>query len=279
MIELQAHEFSRILPLLAGIKQKVLPYAICEGINPGRVFVDRHDNPLTALIWTTVGYFFLAGEPAQVRDKTAIRQVLTDIFIPIQQASGENGFLLITSTEAWKEHLPSLLPRRQVIEIYRRTFAFDLTRFSARGDWRAKTPPGFCLRTINAEQASQVGALAGWSSFHHFSMNGIGYVLLDGDKIASTCTSVFSSSEMIEIDVHTAENYQRRGFALLTASALIEECLRRGKKPNWECFWDNEPSTMLAKKLGFNPLEDYPVYYWEENRDKETNNGAEIETT
>jgi hypothetical protein len=31
--------------------------------------------------------------------------------------------------------------------------------------------------------------------------------------------------------VHTADNYQRRGFALLTASALIEECLRRGKQP------------------------------------------------
>jgi hypothetical protein len=33
---------------------------------------------------------------------------------------------------------------------------------------------------------------------------------------------------------------------------------------NWECFWDNGPSSALAGKLGFSPLQDYPVYYWEE---------------
>jgi len=105
MIELKAHEFPRILPLLAGPKQKVVPYAICEGINPGRVFVDVYDN--------------------------------------------------------------------------------------------------------------------------------IGFVLLDEDKIVSICTSAFTSSERVEIEVHTADNYRRRGYTSLTASALIEECLRRGKQPNW----------------------------------------------
>jgi hypothetical protein len=50
MIELKVHEFASVLPLLAGIKQKVLSYGICEGINPGRVFVDRRANAQTALI-------------------------------------------------------------------------------------------------------------------------------------------------------------------------------------------------------------------------------------
>jgi len=61
MIELNPHEFKLVLPLLGGIKQKVLPNAICQCINPGRVFVDKSENPQTALLWSSVGYYILAG--------------------------------------------------------------------------------------------------------------------------------------------------------------------------------------------------------------------------
>jgi RimJ/RimL family protein N-acetyltransferase len=97
-----------------------------------------------------------------------------------------------------------------------------------------------------------------------FLTHGIGFALLQGDQVASACTSVFASQTHVEIDVHTDEKFQHRGFAQLTASALIEACLQRGKTPNWECFWDNEASSALAGKLGFSPRSDYPVYYWEE---------------
>lgn len=266
MIELKTHEFAHIEPLLAGIQQKVLPYAICEGANPGRVFVDRPQNPQTALIWSPVGYYFLAGEPERAADLTAIYQALTEVFVPASQAGGETGFILITSTPAWKDHLPMLLPGREVIEIYRRPHTFDPAQFAAaQGDWRTRIPQGFRLQPVDAALAEQIGVLASWASLEDFLANGIGFVLLEGDEIASACTSVFASHKLVEIDVHTAEKYQRRGFAVLTTCALIEECLRRGKQPNWECFWDNEPSSALAGKLGFIPLPDYPVYFWEES--------------
>jgi GNAT superfamily N-acetyltransferase len=264
MFELKLHEITSILPLLVGIKQKVLPYAICEGFTPGRVLVDRREDPQTALIWTAMGYFCLAGEPTKARNLPNISRVLTETFIPALHATGEIGLILITSTEAWKEYLPSLLPGRKVIEIYRRTFTFDPSRFSARGNWRSHIPPGFCLQPVDAVLAKQAGALAGWASFDDFLTNGIGFALLEGDKLASICTSAFTSRESVEIEIHTSEDYRRRGFAMLTASALIEKCLSSGKQPNWECFWDNEPSTALAGKLGFSPLQDYPVYYWKE---------------
>lgn len=90
------------------------------------------------------------------------------------------------------------------------------------------------------------------------------HFLLDDNEIVSVCMSVFASQERMEIDVHTAENYRRRGFAALTAAAFIEACLQRGKQPNWECFWDNQPSVALAGELGFCALPDFPVYYWQE---------------
>jgi len=263
MLELTPAKFSRILPLLAGIKQKVLPYAICEGFNPGRVFVDQPENPQVALLWSPVGYYFLAGNPAQAGDLTDIRRTLTEIFVPASQATGETGFILIPSHAGWQEQLATLLPGREVIEIYRRPFAFDPAQFAAQGDWRAHIPAGFHLQKLDAALAEKIGAQASWAAVDDFLTNGLGFALLDGDEIASTCHSVFASRERLEIDVHTDEKYQRRGFAVLVASVFIEACLARGQQPNWECFWENEASTALAGRLGFSAEPDYPVWFWE----------------
>jgi RimJ/RimL family protein N-acetyltransferase len=263
MLELSPPEFPSILPLLAGIPQKVLPYAIYEGINPGRAWVDRRQDPHTALLWSKVGYYCLAGEPAAA-DLTTIQQALTEILIPASLATGENCLILIPSSAAWKEHLPSLLPGREMIEIYRRPFMLDSQRFAALGDWRARIPPGMRLLPVDTALAEQLGVRGSWASVEDFLREGIGFVLLEGGEIASACTSVFASHERVEIDVHTAAKYQRRGLAKITASALIEACLQRGKTPNWECFWDNEPSVALAVKLGFISLPDYAVHFWEE---------------
>jgi GNAT superfamily N-acetyltransferase len=264
MIELEPHEFNSVLHLLAGIKQKVLPFAVCQGINPGRVFVDQYNDPQIAMIWSPVGYYCLAGDPAQARDLMAIKQVLTEIFVPASRASGETGYILIPSHGAWKDHLSTLLPGREIIEIYRRPFIFNPDHFDALRNWREQIPKGCSVRPVNAVLAEEVGVLASWASVNDFLASGMGFVLLNGDEIASVCISVLASRERVEIDVHTTERYQRRGYAILTASALIETCLQRGMQPNWECFWENETSIALAGKLGFTPLPDYPVYFWEE---------------
>ena len=109
----------------------------------------------------------------------------------------------------------------------------------------------------------RLNVLASWASIDDFLSNGLGFAVLDGDQIASACTSVLASRQKMEIDVHTAEAYRGQGLATICASAFIDTCLQRGAQPNWECFWDNEASFHLALKLGFTPLSDYPVYYWE----------------
>ena len=264
MLELTPPDFPLALPLLSRLPQAVLPHAVCQGINPGRVFVDDRTNPHIALVWTTVGYFLLAGDPGAAADLPALSHALTEVFIPTSQASGESGFILIPSEDGWKEHLPALLPGREVIEIYRRPFAFDRNKFAALGGWQSRIPAGFRLQALDAALAEQAGVLMSWASIEDFLAHGLGFALLEGDEVASLCSSVFASREKVEIDVHTGENYRRRGLATLTAAALIEACLQAGKQPNWECFWENEPSTALAQHLGFTPLPDYPVHYWEE---------------
>ena len=260
MIELKSENYLNVLPLLKNIKQAVLPYAVCEGYNPGRIFVDDEQDPQTTMIWTPVGYYFLVLGQGQKLDEVA--NLLTETFIPTSKAIGETGFILIAEFDNWKEKTSALLNNRDVIEIFRRPFKFHTERFNA--NWREKIPAGFDLKRVDESLAEQAHILGSWKSLDDFMSHGIGYALMNGDKLASVCSSVFVSSTRVEIDVHTEEEYRRRGFASITASALIEECLRQGKQPNWECFWENEESTALALKLGFEQLADYPVCFWEE---------------
>lgn len=264
MIELEMPDFKKIMPLLKDFKQAVLPYAVCEGSNPGRVFVDDLQNPKTTLIWTPVGYYFLVLGQSDMQMLKDLSELLTEIFIPASKAMDETGFILIAELDDWQEKTSALLGSREVIEIFRRPFAFNAEKFTARGNWREKIPEGFRLKQVDESLADKAHVLGSWASLDDFMAHGIGYALLDGDKVASICASVFASSQRVEIDVHTGEEYRRRGFASITASALIEECLRQDRQPNWECFWENEESTALALKLGFDQLSDYPVYFWEE---------------
>lgn len=119
------------------------------------------------------------------------------------------------------------------------------------------------MQRMDEKLVGLIGGMPTWFSPQEFLNRGIDYCLLEGEKLASVCTSVFATRSGIEIDVHTEEAYQRRGFATLTAAALIDECLRGGRLPNWECFWDNDASSALANRLGFDMVEDYPVYYFE----------------
>lgn len=264
MIELNPSEFPSVLPLLVDSKQQVLPFAICQGINPGRIFIDQEDNPQIVMIWSTVGYYLLFGDPTSTRDMESISQILTEVFIPDSQASGENGFILIPSSPTWIPVIPTLLPDREVIEIFRRPHILDFNYFRKKADWRMQIPPGFQLQSIDESIARKIGVITSWSSIEDFLTNGVGVALLAGEDIAATCISVFSSTEKVEMDVHTDEKFRRRGLAYLICSAFIEKCIQSAKIPNWECFWDNEPSVNLAKKLGFVALDDYPVFFWEE---------------
>lgn len=261
MIELDKQSFSNALPLLSQCPQAVLPFAVCEGFNPGRIFVDQCDQPRLAFLWTPVGYYFLAGSLSQPSDIGVLSDMLQDVCIPASIERGETGLILVASPHINKEQVLRLLDGRKTVEIYRRPYTLDADQFAARQ--LPAVPSGYRLQPLDASLAEKCGVLASWSTINDFLAHGIGFALLSGDEVASVCWSVFASRQLVEIDVLTHPDHRRRGLARLTASALIETCLRQGRTPNWECFWDNKPSNSLADKLGYTPMPDYPVYYWE----------------
>jgi hypothetical protein len=189
---------------------------------------------------------------------------ISEIFVPASQATGETGFILIPSSDVWKLLLPALLPNRQPVEIFRRPHDFDINLFKHHENLPYQFPPYLQLKPIDEPTAKNIPITTSCSSLADFFTNGIGYMLFKNGEFAATCVSLFSSSEKVGLDVRTQEKFRRQGLAELVRYAIIEKCLKSGKSPNWECFWNKEPSLKLANFLGFVKREKYPVYYWEE---------------
>jgi GNAT superfamily N-acetyltransferase len=264
MHELPVHSYSIAQSLFQNFPQAVLPAAILEGYNPGRIFVDQFDEPRVALIWSNVGYFFLAGEPSAVRDLAPVQKIIIETFIPASKKMGESGFILIPSNDHWIKYAGEILPDRNTRTIFRQPFRIHYDIFHAKREKIESNISLLELRKIDLDLIKMITLPPTWLSIDSFLKNGLGYVLMKGGEIISSCLSVFRSATGIEIDVHTIPEYRRKGYATITASALIEECIQKRLQPNWECFENNNASIDLAESLGFEKLSSYPVIYWEE---------------
>lgn len=263
LAELSSAVFHTILPL-AGVSGHPVVNAVIEGHTSGRVFVDDAAAPRAAFILTTCGYSYLAGAADHAAFNTALGALLTETLLPAQARSADPSLVFYPLTPDWGGAIPALLPDLPLLPLYRRIFTFDAVAFTARRAALPPLPDGFTLRPIDADFLAQSPReMFPWTSNAAFLAHGCGFCLLDGATPVSECFTVFVGAGVVEISVSTEDAYRRRGFAAHTAAALIAACLERGLRPNWECWRENEPSTGLAQKLGFEMVEDHPVYLWE----------------
>jgi RimJ/RimL family protein N-acetyltransferase len=79
---------------------------------------------------------------------------------------------------------------------------------------------------------------------------GIGYVAMHGEKIVSSAWAP-TLAGIAEISVATVEPHRRRNLAAATASALIQECLKRNIRPHFTIDQRNTAARAVALKLGF----------------------------
>lgn len=270
MLELSPSQFHSVLPLLDDcLGGAVLPRAVLQGVNPGWVFADDPFAPTRALIGLPCGYFYAAGRPPQPVLFPGLAALLRQGLVERSLAAGNRGFLLCFSSPDWAACLPELLPGRSPLRIFRRTFRFDPPAFAALEASLGPLPPGFELRPIDAALLQDFPELdaevaGSWRDRQDFLRHGLGVCILRDSQLASYCLSPFACREALEISVATAPPFRRAGLARHCASAFLRRCLDSGRRPNWECFWDNLPSVNLALSLGYRFDQDLPVFYWEE---------------
>lgn len=94
-----------------------------------------------------------------------------------------------------------------------------------------------------------------WSALDRFYAHGFGVAAAIGNAAVCWCTAEYVSRSLCGIGIATVPDFQRRGIATAVAVRFVEESLRRGLIPHWECYDQNLPSVRVAEKAGFTFVE------------------------
>ena len=105
--------------------------------------------------------------------------------------------------------------------------------------------------------------LESWHSFEKFMNKSIAYCITFENSIAAVMVGTARFNNVIAIDIETEEHHRRKGLAYAMAVEFIADCLRNGLIPQWDCVESNQNSYHLAKKLGFEKMNETTVYWFD----------------
>ncbi len=217
--------------------------AVLEGIDTGRIFVDRVEQPTAALMTRSYEYF-AAGEPV-----AALRQFIQDT--PAEPGIFQHIYGLVAVSDSWQIALLQDLGERVEI-VPRRNFTWGDGDVSG---WRERIPAGMMVLPLDSALAARVN-----TEIYHYAPL-LTYFWGDTDieargqfgycALAGVCHSVTVSATQVNLGVETVEAFHRQGVGLAVCQAMIEAALQRGLTPTWDADGNNLPSVGLARRLGF----------------------------
>jgi len=266
MRELKNSEFSNVNQLLN--EEKVhctFAYAVVEGKQQGRIYVDNITEPTCCLIICRSGKYLVAGDT----NSTAFNEFLSEYLF--NRGNHSNYFDLYSSSHKLVAKLDEILGDNAV-KLSRQVFQWDSSNLSSMSKWSEMLPEGFELRKMNAalfekyskELDSSYNDL--WGTADNFVSNGFGFCILKDNEFVSVCNTYYVREGFAEIDIVTKDEFRRQGYALITCSEFIKYCVRNNIEPVWDCDNGNENSKILARKLGFKSVETYQMHFWHENK-------------
>ena len=224
----------------------------------GTAWVDDLENPTVAQI--TVGIFVFYAGNSNLKEAEELLFNLPDFT------------LAIVDSDEWKKRIETV--HSGAIEKFQR-YRFKknpehLDRAHIE-DLMSSLPKGYEIMKVdkNIAQSSSFNELSEdftsqFDSIDDFINRGIGYAILHEGKVVSAATSFSIYDEGIEIEVASHSDHRRKGLATIVASALILDCIERGKYPSWDGA--NSESVELAKKLGYVFKESYDTYFIDSNK-------------
>jgi len=242
--------------------------AIIEGNNPGWVFVDDLNTPRAALVWARgIEGFYLVGdansaiflEELNVHTEQVLKPRLHDLGVAWFEISGDESWNPVIEKVFQTRNLES---SQQWVYTLKPTKHESVMQHKAVGDCKLQRVDPHLLVDLSVGNKEFLFSKLTqfWGSVDAFLNTGLGYVLADGEEIASLCCSGFVAGNIHGIDIETKVTHRRKGYAEIVAQAFIEECIERRLQPHWDCMAENAASARLAEKLGFTQSHVYALY-------------------
>ena len=217
---------------------QVYPMSIVEGNQKGDIFVGGD----AVLLWHYCGFGYIVGNVSE--------EFLDALYEDFFEAELKRRLFLIADQD-------------EVIRFFSDKSDIQIEK---RVEYRYDSLPELCkpnlpIEKISADNIAQIhGRIIpsfSWDSNEAFLERGLGYVAVDGEKIAAVAFSGAVSSEEIDIGVETDPDYRNRGLAASVAAKMCGAIIALGKKPVWGRSAQNIASGKTAEKVGF--IEDREV--------------------
>ena len=260
-------DYTKVRPLFQGVYLTLMIDSVLAGTSSGTIWVDDPAQPQTALLWDNAYCLYLVGQAGNQSVNRQLAELYTTELAPAARGRGIDGFKILYSSADWEQSVAVVLPTLTLTQYPRVVYTLG---GGERPNWRSQLPPGFAIRPI--DQALLNDATLGnhadlveeidqcWPSQGHFLNQGFGYCLVGNHEIICRCTAEYVSPGKCGIGIATAEPYRRQGFATLTASAFLDECLARAITPYWDAWLRNTASVATAEKIGLRRVQEYQVY-------------------
>ncbi|MGC9348412.1 MAG: GNAT family N-acetyltransferase [Anaerolineae bacterium] len=262
VIRLEPEAYGSVRSLYEPLRCNLVVDSMIDGNTPAWVFVDRKEDPQSALMWNRQDAMLIAGEAGNPIFNREIAEVVKAQIVPDARRRYIPELSLHYDSTAWLIHKDLFLGSWAYEIAGRRCYRFDRLRV----DWRGGIPTGYEMWPIDQpvlrnERLENIQHVAGWvrsfwRSYADFVQTSFGACLVDktapdAPVVTSWCLGVYVSGSDYELGLFTMPDYRRQGQATLVSAAAIERCLQVKGRPHWHCWDDNRGSIAVAERVGF----------------------------
>jgi RimJ/RimL family protein N-acetyltransferase len=252
--KLDKNEYKRIYPLIDNEKFNfTFSYSLADKIVSGEIWVDDVDQPAQAIFKLSNGIHHVAGNRiSHVR-----------VLKWIKEHRKETSSFVLFADEGWEEFIDK--EELHTTKIQRVGYKFDKGRYDKLKAYTI--PEGIRLKRIESSLISKSKQYPEkfyklyWEDKENFLSNGVGFGLINNkDEIIGEVVSPYWAGGYGDPDIFISEDHRGNGYGTMLARAFIDECLRAGVSPKWECDVTNIESQKLAERLGFIRIGSHPLY-------------------
>ncbi|MBU5592782.1 GNAT family N-acetyltransferase [Clostridium sp. MSJ-4] len=241
-------------------KYQIPAVSVINNNFPGKIFVDNKEEPKAILVWAISRWAYVYFQKENSKSRDFFNSLLQKEITPLMKDLNEEYFEVYSGNEeAWDAILNTDFEGFNIFnKHFENTFILNYEMFS-----KVKLNGN---ETKIFERKFPIVPEIYSKYFNISTMNKEvdGMVLEENERIVSQCVNNgFISDNYYFLDLDTFEKSERnKGYGSIVAYELINNLNKKGFMPLWETTEDNLPSQRVAKKLGFEKVDRYPVYIY-----------------
>ena len=272
LYQLALESFHLAQPLFA-TETRLAVTAALAGESPAELYVDDPAMPQAAILMLWNDRIYLAGTPIKAAFPQDFSALMQERYLPHRKERRPFGFAIDFMPSLWEEYLAALFTDMESLRAEHQYYRIHLDRPILP----PSLPEGFVLRRVDEALLAQ-SSLGNYQSLveemhsespsvDDFLQHKFGYCVQCGQDLVGWCLSEYNHGNQCELGIETLEGFQRRGLATATAQATMAYAQSVGmSKIGWHCWKANMPSSSLARKLGFEHVEDHPMWHYRSKR-------------